>query len=62
MRAKILKLLLLVVLLVATGFGSYKAVIAIWGEPQGKQMPAYEIVTGGERNKGCKAAPMLQTS
>ena len=38
MRAKILKLLLLVVLLVATGFGSYKAVIAIWGEPQVKEM------------------------
>ena len=62
MRAKILKLLLLVVLLVATGFGSYKAVIAIWGEPQVKEMTENKQGTGSEEKKGAKVSPMLVTA
>ncbi len=62
MRTKILKLLLLAVLLVATGFGSYKAVIAIWGEPQVKEMTEDKQGTGSEEKKGAKVSPMLVTA
>ena len=62
MREKIIKLLLLVVLLAATGFGSYKGVIAIWGEKEIGSISVAKQGTGSTEKQGTPVKDMLVTA
>lgn len=62
MREKIIKLLLLVVLLAATGFGSYKGVIAIWGEQEIGSISEGKQGTGSTEKQGTPVKDMLVTA
>ena len=62
MRNTIIKLILLAVLLVATGFGSYKAVIAIWGEKETTSVTTQPLGTGSTEKKGSEVKDMVVTA
>lgn len=62
MRNTIIKLLLLAVLLAATGFGSYKAVIAIWGEKEMSSVTTQPQGTGSTEKKSSEVKDMVVTA
>lgn len=62
MREKIIKLLLLAVLLAATGFASYKGVIAIWGEQEIASISEGKQGTGSTEKQAAPVKDMLVTA
>lgn len=62
MRGKIIKILLLAVLLAATGFASYKGVIVIWGEQEITSVTTGEQGTGSTEKQTAPVKDMLVTA